>query len=142
MSELWDSNPRREPYLTDLEDQCHRPTRQNSHFEQQIGLEPTAFYLASRCSTIELLLHFILSGRWDSNPQQPAWKAGTLPIELLPQLKWLNSIIFKYLASKVSSFFSFVSFILFITWCIWDSNPCLSCVTIVLDRYTKYIANL
>ena len=28
------------------------------------------------------------SGRRDSNPQQPAWKAGTLPIELLPQL-WL-----------------------------------------------------
>ena len=24
------------------------------------------------------------SGRWGSNPQQPAWKAGTLPIELRP----------------------------------------------------------
>ena len=25
------------------------------------------------------------SGRRDSNSQQPAWKAGTLPVELLPQ---------------------------------------------------------
>src|SRR5579883_1219302 len=25
------------------------------------------------------------SGRRDSNPRQPAWKAGTLPTELLPQ---------------------------------------------------------
>ncbi len=25
------------------------------------------------------------SGRWGSNPQQPAWKAGTLPIELRPR---------------------------------------------------------
>lgn len=28
------------------------------------------------------------SGRRGSNPQQPAWKAGTLPIELLPHSKY------------------------------------------------------
>ena len=27
-----------------------------------------------------------LSGRRGSNPRQPAWKAGTLPTELLPQI--------------------------------------------------------
>ena len=32
-------------------------------------------------------LCFVLSGRRDSNSQQPAWKAGALPIELLPQIK-------------------------------------------------------
>src|SRR5262249_7018114 len=26
-----------------------------------------------------------MSGRWDSNPRQPAWKAGALPTELRPQ---------------------------------------------------------
>ena len=26
------------------------------------------------------------SGRRDSNPRQPAWKAGTLPTELLPHI--------------------------------------------------------
>ncbi len=30
---------------------------------------------------------FNWSGRRDSNPRQPAWKAGTLPTELLPQLR-------------------------------------------------------
>ena len=29
-------------------------------------------------------IHRKWSGRRDSNPQQPAWKAGTLAIELLP----------------------------------------------------------
>ena len=29
------------------------------------------------------------SGRRGSNPQQPAWKAGTLPIELLPHSDYL-----------------------------------------------------
>ena len=33
-----------------------------------------------------LTKYVFLSGRRDSNPQQPAWKAGTLPIELLPQV--------------------------------------------------------
>ena len=28
---------------------------------------------------------YFWSGRRDSNPRQPAWKAGTLPTELLPQ---------------------------------------------------------
>ncbi len=28
------------------------------------------------------------SGRRDSNPRQPAWKAGTLPTELLPHGCW------------------------------------------------------
>lgn len=28
---------------------------------------------------------FLVSGRRGSNSQQPAWKAGTLPIELRPQ---------------------------------------------------------
>ena len=31
-----------------------------------------------------LLGVFLVSGRRGSNSQQPAWKAGTLPIELLP----------------------------------------------------------
>ena len=36
------------------------------------------------------------SGRRGSNSQQPAWKAGTLPIELRPH-KWYNLILFKKL---------------------------------------------
>ncbi len=32
-----------------------------------------------------LLGFFLVSGRRGSNSQQPAWKAGTLPIELRPQ---------------------------------------------------------
>ena len=39
-----------------------------------------------------------LSGRRDSNPQQSAWKAETLPIELLPQLS-------KNSASKLTKHF-------------------------------------
>ena len=31
------------------------------------------------------------SGRRDSNPRQPAWKAGTLPTELLPQTEAILS---------------------------------------------------
>ena len=46
----------------------------------------------------------VVSGRRDSNPQQPAWKAGALPIELLPLLLLIlipfyfeaNLLIFKY----------------------------------------------
>ncbi len=34
------------------------------------------------------MISFLISGRRGSNPQQPAWKAGTLPIELLPH--WYN----------------------------------------------------
>ena len=33
------------------------------------------------------------SGRRDSNPRHPAWKASALPTELLPQQALLNSII-------------------------------------------------
>ena len=37
------------------------------HFERMMGLEPTAFCLASRLSTIDIHSH--LSGKWDSNPR-------------------------------------------------------------------------
>lgn len=41
------------------------------------------------CNLIDTITRNITfwSGRRDSNPQQPAWKAGTLPIELLPHLQ-------------------------------------------------------
>src|SRR5437899_2824622 len=37
------------------------------------------------------------SGRWDSNPRQPAWKAGALPTELRPRVPpggggWIRTI--------------------------------------------------
>ncbi len=39
--------------------------------------------MSTKKELAELL--FCKSGRRDSNPRQPAWKAGTLPTELLPQ---------------------------------------------------------
>ena len=64
-----------------------------------VGFEPTTNRLWADRSAAELrapdrFYHFlkvdssfIWSGRRDSNPRQPAWKAGTLPAELLPQSK-------------------------------------------------------
>lgn len=40
--------------------------------------------LEGRCSTPLSYGDLIWSGRRDLNSQQPAWKAGTLPIELHP----------------------------------------------------------
>src|SRR5262245_4716704 len=37
---------------------------------------PRSFLFDSRLETED----FRLSGRWDSNPRHPAWKAGTLPL--------------------------------------------------------------
>ncbi len=48
-----------------------------------MGFEPMASSLPRKCSTAELRRP--MSGRRDSNPQPTAWKAATLPIELLPQ---------------------------------------------------------
>ncbi len=39
---------------------------------------------------------FIWSGRRGSNSQHPAWKAGTLPIELLPQYALVLLYLFNY----------------------------------------------
>lgn len=68
-----------------------------------------AFYLApldTSRSSLERLDFFKWSGWWDSNPQQSAWKAGTLAIELHPQ----NSICVERLrmiwkVALVSKFF-------------------------------------
>ena len=37
-----------------------------------------------------LKLLILWSGRRDSNPRQPAWKAGTLATELRPQLHYVK----------------------------------------------------
>ncbi len=63
--------------------------------ERANGFEPSTPTLARLCSTTELRPHInnmykdgLLkwSGRRDSNPRQPAWKAGTLATELRPHL--------------------------------------------------------
>ena len=43
---------------------------------------------------------FLVSGRRGSNSQQPAWKAGTLPIELLPH-KIHYSIVKSFLVTQL-----------------------------------------
>ena len=59
------------------------------------GLEPLTSSLPRKCSNhLSYMGESVMgqvtlwSGRRDSNPQQPAWKADTLPIELLPQEWW------------------------------------------------------
>ena len=47
-----------------------------------------------------LLGVFLVSGRRGSNSQQPAWKAGTLPIELLPH-KIHYSIVKSFLVTQL-----------------------------------------
>ncbi len=63
--------------------------------ERANGFEPSTPTLARLCSTTELRPHInnmykdgLLkwSGRRDSNPRQPAWKAGTLATELRPHI--------------------------------------------------------
>ena len=52
----------------------------------RMGLEPMNVCVKGICVNRFTNVPKKWSGRRGSNPQQPAWKAGTLPIELLPQM--------------------------------------------------------
>ena len=52
---------------------------------------------------------YLWSGRRDSNSRQPAWKAGTLPTELLPLLKlntgceqFTKELLYEFIKSRAS----------------------------------------
>lgn len=65
----------------------------------QVGLEPTTAWSRARCATTcaiaqnDLRPEGAWSGKRDSDPQHAAWKAATLPIELFPQRRNVDTSV-------------------------------------------------